>query len=108
MANEGPSRPKRRVKQRAGKSPTHPSPVPEFERVHFPSPSLARIFQTHFIIRKLTNSFLVDLDDFEELVVCSSNVKMLALWETALNIEEKVYPNLVRIFYFNMELSTTR
>ena len=34
--------------------------------------------------------------------------EMLAPWETALNIEEKVYPNLVRIFYFNMELSATR
>ena len=41
--------------------------------------------------------------------MCSSTVKeMLAPWETALNLKEKVYPNLVRIFYSNMELSTTR
>lgn len=48
---------------------------------------------------KLTDSFFVDLDDFEELLVCSSNVKeMLAQWEIALNLEEKMYRNLVRIF----------
>ena len=59
--------------------------------------------------RKVTDSFFVDLVDFEELVVCSSNVKeMLASRENALNIEEKVYPNLVRIFYSNMDLSATR
>lgn len=27
------------------------------------------------MMRKVTDSFYVDLDDFEELVVCSSNVK---------------------------------
>ena len=75
MANEGPSRPERRVKQQAGRNPTRPSPVLEFEKVHFPSPSLARRFQTRFIMCKLTDSFFVILDDFEELVVYSSNVK---------------------------------
>ena len=61
------------------------------------------------MIRKLTDSFFLNLNDFEELVVCSNNVKeMLVQWENALNLEEKVYPNLVRIFYSNMELSATR
>ncbi|KAH9697929.1 hypothetical protein KPL71_023812 [Citrus sinensis] len=109
MANEGSSRPKRRVKQWAGWSPTRPPLVIEFEKVHFPSPSLARRFQTCFMTGKVTDSFFIDLVDFEELVVCSSNVKeMLASWENALNIEEKVYPNLVRNFYSNMDLSATR
>lgn len=61
------------------------------------------------MMRKVTDSFYVDLDDFEELVVCSSNVKkILEPWENALSIEEKVYPNLVRIFYSNMELSAIK
>lgn len=81
MANEGSSRPKRQVKQQAGRSPTHPPPVPEFERFTSLFPSLSRRLQTRFMARKLTDSFFVDLDDFEELVVCSSNVKeMLAQW----------------------------
>lgn len=61
------------------------------------------------MMRKVTDSFYVDLDDFEELVVRSSNVKkILEPWENALSIEEKVYPNLVRIFYSNMELSAIK
>lgn len=61
------------------------------------------------MMRKDTDSFYVDLDDFEELVVCSSNIKkLLEPWEKALSIEEKVYPNLVRIFYSNMELSAIK
>lgn len=96
-AGEGPSRPRRQ--QWAGRSPPHPPLIPDFKRVHFPFPTLARRFQTRFITRKLTDSFFVDLDDFEELLVCSSNVKeMLAQWEIALNLEEKMYRNLVRIF----------
>ena len=35
-------------------------------------------------------------------------MEMLAPWETVLNLEEKVHPNLVRIFYSNIELSTNR
>ncbi|KAH9724430.1 hypothetical protein KPL70_007481 [Citrus sinensis] len=80
MANECPSRSNRRVKQRAGRSLARPPPIPEFERVHFSSASLPR-----------------------------SNLKeMLAPWETALNLEEKVYPNLVRICYSNIEFSAIR
>lgn len=30
---------------------------------------------------------------------------MLEPWEVALSIEERVYPNLVRVFYLNMEIS---
>ena len=75
MASEGPSRPKKHVKQWAGMSPPHPLPIPNFERVHFPSYSLARRFQTRFMTSKLTNFFFVDLNDFEELVICSCNVK---------------------------------
>lgn len=61
------------------------------------------------MMRKDTDSFYVDLDDFEELVVCSSNIKkLLEPWEKALSIEEKVYQNLVRIFYSNMELSAIK
>ena len=48
MANKGPSRPKRWVKHRAGRSHIRPPPVHEFERVHFPFLSLARRFQTRF------------------------------------------------------------
>ena len=109
MVGEGPSRPKRRVKQRVSRSPPHPTPVPDFKRVYFPSPSLVKRLHSQFMIRKLTDSFFLNLNDFEELVVCSNNVKeMLVQWENALNLEEKVYPNLVRIFYSNMELSATR
>lgn len=43
---------------------------------------------------------------YEELVIYGRSVKgMLEPWEVALSIEERVYPNLVRVFYWNMEIS---
>lgn len=45
----------------------------------------------------------MDLDDTEELVVCSKSVKaVFEAWDKVLSIEERVYPNLVRLFYSNM------
>ena len=32
---------------------------------------------------------------------------MLEPWEEALSIKEKVFPNLLRVFYLNIKLSTT-
>lgn len=65
---------------------------------------MTRCFQTCFIGRKVIDSYYMDLDDFE-LLVCGKSVKeMLESWEDALNVEERVCPNLVRVFYSNMEL----
>lgn len=59
--------------------------------------------------RKVIDSYYMYLDDFEELVVFGKSVKeMLESWEDALSIEERVCPNLVRVFYSNMELSPSR
>lgn len=45
----------------------------------------------------------MDLDDIEELVVCSKSVKaVLEAWDKVLSIDERVYHNLVRVFYSNM------
>ncbi|KAH9687357.1 hypothetical protein KPL70_014742 [Citrus sinensis] len=33
---------------------------------------------------------------------------MLQPWEPAINLDDRVYPNLVRVFYSNMEISDTR
>lgn len=58
---------------------------------------------------KVTYFYFVDLDDLEELVLCGSSIKeLLEPWEKALSIEERVYPNLVRVFYLNMKFLATR
>ena len=59
--------------------------------------------------RQVLDPFYVDIEDFKELVVCSRSVRnMLRPWESSIDFDDKVFPNLIRVFYSNMELSETR
>ena len=43
------------------------------------------------------------------MIVCGRSVKnMLLHWESAINFDKRVYHNLVRVFYSNMEIFATR
>lgn len=68
-----------RIKRKS--APTK-NPIPhretyEFERIHFPTGPLARHFQTRIIGCKVIDSYSMELDDFEELVVCNRSVKQM-------------------------------
>ena len=49
------------------------------------------------------------IEHFTELFVYGRSVRnMLQPWESAIDFDDRVYPNLVRVFYSNMEISATR
>ncbi|KAH9791791.1 homogentisate geranylgeranyltransferase [Citrus sinensis] len=91
------------------RNPIPPRAVSEFERIHFPIPSLAKRFEDRFNGRKVLDSYYVDIEDFRTLIVRGRSVRdMLQRWESAIDFDDRVYPNLVRVFYSNMEISATR
>lgn len=99
---------------RKRKSTPSGNPIPlressKFERLHFPTTPLAKPFKSRFMGRKVIDSYYVDLEDFKELIVCARSMRdMLLPWESALNLDHQVYPNLVRVFYSNMKISANR
>ena len=47
--------------------------------------------------------------DFSDITICGRSLPlMLRQWDEALGIEERIFENLVRVFYCNMEISTNR
>ncbi|KAH9801181.1 hypothetical protein KPL71_000929 [Citrus sinensis] len=99
----------RRCKSVPPRNPIPPREVSKFARIHFPTPSLAKRFEDRFNSRKVLDSFFVDIDDFRNLVVCGRRIRdMLQPWEAAIDLDNRVYPNLVRVFYLNMEIFNTR
>lgn len=55
--------------------------------------------------------YSINMDSFDELSICDKSVKRLLeilSLENSLSIEENVYANLVRIFYSNIENSSSR
>lgn len=104
-----PSRRNPRRKSVPPRNPIPPREVSEFSRIHFPTPALAKRFEDRFDGRKVLDPFFVDIDDFRNLVVCGRSIRdMLQPWEAAIDLDDRVYPNLVRVFYSNMEISDTR
>ena len=99
---------------RKRKSTPSRNPIPlrkslEFERLHFPTVPLAKRFESRFMGRKIIDSYYVNLEDFKELIVCDRSVRdMLLPWESTLNLDKRVYPNLVRVFYSNMKIFANR
>ena len=91
--------PPRRNLRRKSVPPRNPFPpreVFEFVRIHFPTPTLAKRFEERFDGRKVLDSFFVDIDDFRNLVVCGRSIRdMLQPWEPAIDLDDRVYPNLV-------------
>lgn len=60
---------------------------------------------------QVTTFYYVELDAFDDLIISGSSIRSFleaAGWANALTIEENVYPNLVRVFYSNMEISASR
>ncbi|KAH9724699.1 hypothetical protein KPL70_007586 [Citrus sinensis] len=84
------------------RNPIPPREVSEFARIHFPTPSLAKRFEDRFDSRKVLDSFFVDMDDFRNLVVCGRSIRdMLQPWEAAIDLDDRVYPNLVKALSFD-------
>ena len=99
----------RRRKDTPQRNPIPPGAVSEFERIHFPIPSLAKRFEDSCNGRKMLDSFYVDIEDFRTLIICGRSVRnMLYPWESAIDFDDRVYPNLVQVFYSNMEISAIR
>ena len=58
--------------------------------------------------KPVTSSYFLDIKEFSNITNCGRNIThMLSHWNKALSIEEHVYENLVRVFYYNMELSSS-
>ena len=56
----------------------------------------------------VTSSFYIDIEDLSDIIICGRTIpQMLKQWDEALGIEVRVYKNLVRVFYSNIELSVT-
>lgn len=77
---------------------------PNFESTHFPS----NIFFLKFISCIVFSSYYVEIVCMTSLKICNKNLKELLErvgWHNALNIEENVYPNSVKVFYSTMDIS---
>ncbi|KAH9743958.1 hypothetical protein KPL70_003484 [Citrus sinensis] len=91
------------------RTPIPPQETSEFERLHLPITPLCKRFDDRFLGQKVLDSYYVDIKDFKDLIVCDRSVRnMLRPWESAIDFDDRVYPNLVRVFYSNMEISETR
>ncbi|KAH9705438.1 hypothetical protein KPL70_011874 [Citrus sinensis] len=102
------SRRTQRRKDTPQRNPIPPRAVSEFARIHFPTLSLAKRLEDRFNGRKVVDSFYVDIEDFRTLIVCGRSVRnILQPWESAIDFDDRVYPNLVRVFYSNIEISAT-
>ena len=59
--------------------------------------------------KAITPSFYIDIDDFFDITICGRTLpQMLRQWDEALGIEERVYENLVKVFYCNIEILVNR
>ena len=57
----------------------------------------------------VTPSFYINIDDFFDITICGKTLtQMLKQWDETLGIEERVYENLVRAFYSNIEILVNR
>ena len=56
----------------------------------------------------VTPSFSFNIMKFSDITIYGRTIiQLLSHWNGALSIEEPVYENLVRVFYYNMELSSS-
>ena len=104
--------PQRRVqtKQAAPSNLSSSRPLSQdFNSLHFPNGQIAQRFNTNFMGKTTTSLFYIKIDDFSDITIYGKTIpQTLRQWDEALGIEERVYENLVRVFYFNMELSFTQ
>ena len=58
--------------------------------------------------KPVTPFFSLNISEFSDITICGHSItQMLSHWKQALNIEEPIYENLVRVFYSNIEFSFT-
>ena len=80
-----------------------------FESIHFQNHKhLAKWFHQSFKTREVLNTFYVLPDWINTLNISHRNLFQLLGdigWIDALMIEENMYPDLVKVFYSNMEVS---
>ncbi|KAH9744418.1 Integrase catalytic domain-containing protein [Citrus sinensis] len=89
-------------------SPSRP-PSQDFESLNFSNDTSAQQFRDKFMGKPVTPSFSLNITEFSDITNCGGNItQMLSHWNEALSIEEPIYENLVRVFYSNMELSSSR
>ncbi|KAH9716748.1 Integrase catalytic domain-containing protein [Citrus sinensis] len=83
-----------------------------FESIHFQNKQhLIKRFQQNFQTREVLNSFFVLPDVLHSLKISHRNLFQLlgdVGWIDALLIEENVYPDLVKVFYSNMDCSAEK
>ena len=110
MAARPPSLRRARTKQAAPRnSSSSRPPSQDFESLHFPNGQYAQRFHNNFMGKPVTPSFYIDIDEFSDITICGNTiVQLLRQWDKTLSIEERVYENLIRVFYSNMDLSSTR
>lgn len=98
------------TKQAAPINPSSSKPFgQDFDSLNFPNAHSAQRFHDKFIGKPVTPSFSINIDEFLDSTICGSTItQMLRHWNETLGIKEHVYENLVRVFYSNMDLSTTR
>ena len=99
-----------RAKQATPSNPSSSRPLSQdFESLHFPNGQLTQRFHEKFMGKPVTPSFYMDIDDFSNITICGRSLpQMLRQWDKALGIKERVFENLVRVFYCNMEISVNR
>ena len=89
-------------------SPSRP-PSKDFKSLHFSNDTSVQRFRDKFMGKPVTPSFSLNILEFSDITICGHSItQFLSHWKEALSIEEPIYENLVRIFYSNMELSSTR
>ncbi|KAH9792871.1 hypothetical protein KPL71_004323 [Citrus sinensis] len=89
-------------------SPSRP-PSQDFESLNFSNDTTAQQFRDKFMGKPVTPSFSLNITEFSDITNCGSNItQMLSHWNEALSIKEPIYENLVRVFYSNMKLSSSR
>ena len=105
------SRPRRtRTKQTAPSNPSSSWPLSQdFDSLHFPNGQLTQRFHEKFMGKVVTPLFYMDINDFFDITICGRTLpQMLRQCDEALGIEERVFENLVRVFYCNMEIFVNR
>ena len=85
------------------------SPSQDFESLNFSDDTSAQRFREKFMSKPVTPSFSLNISEFSDITICGHSIThMLSHWKQALSIEEPIFKNLVRVFYSNIEFSSTR
>ncbi|GAY54995.1 hypothetical protein CUMW_161010, partial [Citrus unshiu] len=83
----------------------------DFESRHFLDKRLATHFRQRFMTHKVLDTFYIVPDCLRSLSISNGNLLQLleeVSWINALTINENVYPDLVKVFYSNMDTSAEK